>query len=104
MMSESPGPFKPALDQDTCTQPPRPQRQLDIENHLLSAPQKIEGRSLPKTTTEAGRPLAPAFTFSSTLWKLRRICSFFRQLTVVAALRPGVSVSVEKGKEEARRK
>lgn len=43
------------------------QRQLGRENHLLSAPQKAEGLSLPEATSEAGWLWAPALTFSPTL-------------------------------------
>lgn len=58
--------------------------------------QQAEGLSLPRPPQEQAGPwllLSP----SPPLWKLRRIGSLFRQLTVAATLRPGVSIRVEKG-------
>lgn len=65
--------------------------------HLFSAPHQTNCLSPPPATTEAGWLLAPAFSSSSAPWKIRTVCRFFRQLTVVAILRSGVWISSEKG-------
>lgn len=72
------------------------------EEPSLSAPQQADSLSLPEATPEAGWPLAPALTFSFSSLEIQE--DLLVLPTVVASLRPGVSISVEKrgGKKPGR--